>query len=154
MADELETAQVPQRLARELAMLSTLVLIPDIAQIAQLTGVDLRRTAEQYFKVTELFRLGRIEAAASRIDAGDHYTALALSRNLEEIPVARRMITTAAVASATGSDDPVAAWIERDKLRVERVRGGRRAQLLERDVRHGVAHDHALPRAARARACV
>ena len=122
LSEELEAAHVPQRLARELAMLPSLALIPDIAQIAQHTGGDLRRTAEQYFKVTELFRLGRIEAAASRIDAGDHYTALALSRNLEEIAVARRMIATAALTSASADDDPVDAWIERDRLRVERVR--------------------------------
>jgi glutamate dehydrogenase len=118
----LREAGVPEKLARTLAELSALTLVPDIAQIALACGRDLKTTAGQYFAVSDAFRLGRIEKAADRIDTSDHYNALALARNLDEIAVARRSITQAALSRFGDSEDPVEAWITDDKLRIGRIR--------------------------------
>ncbi|WP_099867027.1 NAD-glutamate dehydrogenase [Pararhizobium haloflavum] len=116
-------AGVPDRLAKAAAMLPTLAHVPEMAEIAVSCDTDVEATARQYFAVTDAFRIGRIEAAARRIDTADHYTALALARNLDEISVARRAITSVALSRFGKEANPVEAWIRNDKLRISRVRG-------------------------------
>jgi glutamate dehydrogenase len=119
---EMKELSVPDDLARALSLLPALVLVPEIMQIAAACEAELKMTARQYFSVTDAFRIGRIEAAARRMDTADHYNALALARNLDEISAARRTIASAAISRFGKEKDPVAAWIENDKLRIARVR--------------------------------
>ena len=116
------TTGAPEDLARDLAMLQNMVLVPEIEQIAHRCAVDLKKAARQFFAVNELFRIGRIETAARRIEDGERYAALALARNLDTIHATRRAITTAAISAFPSERSPVEAWIANDRLRVERLR--------------------------------
>lgn len=117
-----EQTGAPADLARDLALLQTLVLVPEIEEIARACGVDLKKASRQFFAVNDTFRIGRIEAAALRIDDRDRYATLALARNLNAIHAARRTITTAAISGFADERNPVEAWIASDRIRVERLR--------------------------------
>src|SRR5690606_34350014 len=97
IAGEIEEGGVPVDLARKLALLDALALVPDIALSAHAAGADLNRAAEAYFAISEAFRLGRMEAAAESVSPSDYYDGLALARALDMIDMARRNITVAAL---------------------------------------------------------
>ncbi|WJR68926.1 NAD-glutamate dehydrogenase [Neorhizobium sp. CSC1952] len=120
-AAELEVQGVPASLAREITLLSTLVLVPEIMLIADRTGETMARAAESYFAVTETFRVNRLIGAGERIGTSDHYESLALSRSLQQIASARRDIVIAALTSHPKEKKPVEAWHGSDRIRVNRI---------------------------------
>jgi glutamate dehydrogenase len=122
VAAQLETAGVPAPLARQLASLDALALVPDIALTADMAGTDLEKAASTFFAVSETFRLGRIEDAASLLTPSDYYDGLALTRALDTIDVARRGIAVAALGAYRDASDPATRWAEAGGERVARVR--------------------------------
>ncbi len=120
-AAELEAQGVPASLAKEVALLSTLVLVPEIMLIADRTGENMARATEGYFAVTQTFRVNRLLSSGERIGTSDHYEALALSRSLQQIASARRDIVIAALTAHAKEKKPVEAWIGADRLRVNRI---------------------------------
>jgi glutamate dehydrogenase len=120
-AGEYEAQGVPSKLAQEIAMLSTIVLVPEIMLIADRTGATMARAAESYFAVTETFRVNRLIASGERIATGDHYESLALSRSLQQIASARRAIVIAALSGHAKEKKPVEAWHAEDRVRVNRI---------------------------------
>ncbi|GGA60850.1 NAD-glutamate dehydrogenase [Nitratireductor aestuarii] len=120
-AAEMVEAGVPLDLARKLALLDALALIPDICLAADVAQADLLATAKAYVTVSEAFQLGKIEAAAETIARTDYYDELALVRSLDLIDTARRNITVAALEAYRGDEDPAAAWLSEGGERVERV---------------------------------
>jgi glutamate dehydrogenase len=112
---------VPAKLAKKLSRLPSLSLIPEIMQVAQLAGADLKKTAKAYFDVSDMFRIGRIDLAANRSVHSDHYEALAVARSLDEITAARRTITQTALEKFGKQKDPVAAWHDNDTVRIDRA---------------------------------
>jgi len=121
IAGEIEEGGVPVDLARKLALLDALALVPDIALSAHAAEADLHRAAEAYFTVSEAFRLGRMEAAAESVSPSDYYDGLALARALDVIDMARRNITVAALTAHRGEDNPAAKWLDEGGERVTRV---------------------------------
>ncbi|MEK1930670.1 MAG: NAD-glutamate dehydrogenase domain-containing protein, partial [Pararhizobium sp.] len=122
---------VPQALADELAGLFLLTLVPEIMQISAETGVTLARTAQSYFGVTQNLRIARLLAAAERVSATEQYEAMALSRSISDIANARREITIAALANGKSEKNPVLAWQDSDRGRVNRITD-QLAQLTEK----------------------
>ncbi|WP_422371947.1 NAD-glutamate dehydrogenase [Hoeflea sp.] len=124
-ADELRADliehSVPEKLAGELAGLVGLTLAPDICQVAATSDTDLPRAMDTFFSVTEAFRIGRIVAAVDRIPVSDHFEGLALSRSLDEISEARRIIACAALGSHREEEHPAAAWLSGNKDRIAHV---------------------------------
>jgi glutamate dehydrogenase len=120
-AGELEAQGVPEALAREIALLSTLVLVPEIMLIADRTRETMARAAESYFAVTETFRVNRLISAGERINTSDHYESLALSRSLQQIAAARRNIVIAALTAYPQEAKPVEAWHGSDRVRMNRI---------------------------------
>lgn len=112
---------VPQNLTRKLCQLPALSLIPEIMQVAGRAGADLKKTAKVYFDVSDMFRIGRIDLAAHRAAVTDHYEALAVARSLDEINAARRTITQTALEEFGKKKDPVAAWHDNDRVRIDRA---------------------------------
>ncbi|MBB4186706.1 glutamate dehydrogenase [Sinorhizobium terangae] len=112
---------VPAKLAEEIAELSLMTLVPEIMQIATETKETLSRTAQSYFTVTENLGINRLLAAADRVPATEQFEAMALSRAVTDIGVARRDITIAALVEQKGERNPVLAWHESDRQRVSRV---------------------------------
>ncbi|PWW00573.1 glutamate dehydrogenase [Hoeflea marina] len=113
---------VPAILAGEIAGLGALMLAPEILQVARLAAVGLPRASQAFFTVTDTFRIGRITAAADRVQTSDHYEDLALARNLDEISEARRAISVAALLAGPKMQDPVADWLEANQSRITHVR--------------------------------
>lgn len=113
----------PADLAEAIATLLPMTLLPDILQIADDTGVSLTRTAQSYFAVTERLKVGTLLVAAERVVVTDPYEAMALSRAIGDLAQARRAITVAALTAHKDEEDPVAAWQEGSRDRVQRVIG-------------------------------
>ncbi|AXV16865.1 NAD-glutamate dehydrogenase [Neorhizobium sp. SOG26] len=120
-ASELEAQGAPAELAREILLLPTLVLVPEIMLIAERTGETLARAADSYFAVTEKLRVDRLISAGERITTSEHYESLALSRSLQQIGSARRDIVIAALSSHPKEKKPVEAWHAADRIRVNRL---------------------------------
>ncbi|TDK30354.1 NAD-glutamate dehydrogenase [Rhizobium deserti] len=120
-AAELEERGVPASLARDIVLLSTLVLVPEIMLIADRTGETMARAAESYFAVTATFRVNRLIESAERISTSDHYESLAISRSLQQIASARRDIVIAALMNHPKDKKPVEAWHGSDRVRVNRI---------------------------------
>jgi glutamate dehydrogenase len=112
---------IPAKLAEEIAELSMMTLVPEIMQIATVTGEPLNRTAQGYFAVTETLRVNRLLAAADRVPATEQFEAMALTRAVADIATARRDITVAALVEQKRDRNPVLAWQEQDRERVSRA---------------------------------
>jgi glutamate dehydrogenase len=112
---------VPEALARDIAQLFLITLVPDIMQISSVAGTPLGRTAQSYFAVTQGLKVGRLLTSAERIATTDLYEAMALARSTSDIADARRAITIAALTKRKGETDPVLAWQTGDAERFNRV---------------------------------
>ncbi len=112
---------VSKKLATRLSHLPSLALIPEIMQIAEQSGAELKKTAKSFSDVTDMFRIGRLDSAAHQANATDHYEALAMARGLDEITAARRSITATALERFGSEKDPVAAWRDADRIRIGRA---------------------------------
>ena len=121
--DELIAQAVPADLATHIAGLGGLTLAPDICHVAAYSKTDLGRATQAFFAVTEAFRLGRIVAAVDRIPVTDHFEGLALTRSLDEISEARRIIAGAALDSNPKTAGPAEEWLKTNKDRIAHVRG-------------------------------
>jgi glutamate dehydrogenase len=120
-AAELEVGDVPQELIEEIKVLSALVIVPEIMQIAERTGESMERAIESYFFVTEAFRVNRLIMAGERISTADHYESLALSRGLQQLASARRDIVIAALTAYRNEEKPVEAWVAADRVRANGI---------------------------------
>ena len=118
---ELLEAGAPAELAEEVVGLLTLLLVPEVMQIAARTQAPLSRVIEGFFAISDVFRVDRILVAGSRIVSSDHYESLALARSLDQIAAARRNIVVSAFTHHGGAKQPVAAWIAAARQRVEHV---------------------------------
>ena len=115
-------AGTPEKLAERLALTDIAELIPDIAQTAEAANAEITAAARAFFRVSEAFRIPRIEEAVHSITPSDYYDQLALSRAHDTIGAARRGIAVAALTTHTGAADPVAAWLEAGGEATARVR--------------------------------
>ncbi|WP_246727852.1 NAD-glutamate dehydrogenase [Chelativorans sp. Marseille-P2723] len=113
---------VPGHLAERLGFLEVSALLPDIALATDMAETEPARAAAAFFHVSEIFRLNRIDAAASSIMPSDYYDGLALAQALDRINQARRSITVAALSGHPDADDPAASWAKAGGERVARVR--------------------------------
>ena len=120
-ASVLQEQGVPADLAGEIALLATLVLVPEIMLIADRTGETMARASDNYFAVTDRFRINRLIASGERIATSDHYESLALSRSLQQIASARRDIVIAAMAAHPKDKNPVETWHASDRVRINRI---------------------------------
>mgnify|MGYP002398907493 CR=1 FL=1 len=119
---ELVSHGVPHKVAADIAGLATRVLVPDILLVARLSGAEPAKVIDTYFAATDRFRIGRIIAAAERLQVTDHFENLALARNLDEISEARRTIAVAALRGAKKGGDPFASLMAANEARISRVR--------------------------------
>ncbi|WP_336055283.1 NAD-glutamate dehydrogenase [Nitratireductor sp. CH_MIT9313-5] len=112
----------PEELAKRLASLSVIELVPDIMLAAEKADTSLTRAARTFFGISEAFRISRIEDAARTITPADYYDGLALNRATEMIDAARRDVAVAAIRANPEADDPAVLWVESGGERVARVR--------------------------------
>ena len=103
-------------------MLPVAELIPQIVMVANAAGTGLVDAAKTYFRITETFRIGRIEQAADQIAVGDYYDGLALLRACDMIRRARESITVAALRGYGTHKSPAEAWLESDPVQIQQTR--------------------------------
>ncbi|OLP60386.1 NAD-glutamate dehydrogenase [Xaviernesmea oryzae] len=151
-AEALMAEGAPADIAETIATLLPLTLVPEILQISDDTGVSLTRTAQSYFAVTERLKVGQLLVSAERVTFTDPYEAMALSRSIGDLAQARRAITVAALTAHKDEEDPVAAWQDASRDRVQRVAadlttltGKGEATLAKLSVAAGLLGDLARP---------
>ncbi len=114
--------------ALTLARLPLAGLIPDIHFAADRTGSTLDTSAEVFFSVTSIFRIGRMMQAARALEVNDYYDNLALDRALQSLHRARRDI----VIDVLDGKDGTEGWLKRNESVVSRTRNQMRG-IVEND---------------------
>ena len=112
---------VPDDLAHAIALLPLLALVPDIASVSRETSTPLDKTIGTYFGITNLFGIGRLEAALFGLNTPDYYETLALERAGNQIASARRRLTTTALREHSDAAEPAQAWAESREGAVTRI---------------------------------
>ena len=125
-------AGVPEDLAEDLAELWSLTVTPEVISIALRADASLQKATEGYYKVSEIFRVGRLLSSVEKIPTSDHYDSLARLRSLDLVLKARRNIVVQALTGHGDSRDPVAAWRSADTVRINRL-GSELIALTEGD---------------------
>ncbi|WP_199520105.1 NAD-glutamate dehydrogenase [Fulvimarina endophytica] len=118
----------PEDLARDLAILPLVALLPDIASVSRETSADARQVMATYFALTDRFEIGRLERAIFTLEAEDYYEILALDRSGSQIAEARRKLTAGALKRFGEKEDPAGAWIEENADSARRI--GKQIQTL------------------------
>ncbi|MGR6467504.1 NAD-glutamate dehydrogenase [Rhizobium sp. PAMB 3182] len=114
-------AGVPEELAKEIAALRGLLVIPDIIEIATDSAQSLQRAAIAFFEAGKALHVDQLIVSGNRVVTADHYDTLALVRCLDQIASARRRIAVAAMTGNPNHKSPVSAWISADKGAIERM---------------------------------
>ncbi|OHZ43431.1 NAD-glutamate dehydrogenase [Agrobacterium vitis] len=125
-------AGVPEDLAEDLAELWSLTVTPEVISVALRADASLQKATEGYYKVSEIFRIGRLLSSVEKIPTSDHYDSLARLRSLDLVLKARRNIIVQALTQHGDSRDPVAAWRSADAIRINRL-GSELIALTEGD---------------------
>jgi glutamate dehydrogenase len=124
-ATELVRQGVPGPLAVRLSALLALSGAADAVLIAERTGRPIEAAAAALFAVAGHFQLGKIVRAAQAMTVSDYYERLALDRALDQIGVAAREMSVAALGASreAACEQAVANWAEAspDAARVRRA---------------------------------
>jgi len=123
MAD-LAQKQVPEALARKIALLPDLSRASDIVLIAGESGRETLAVAETYFAAQDYFRLGEILAAGGSIRFTDHFDRLAFDLALARISASQRRIVAAALSTGKCGTEAIEAWVALHSGNVDRARRG------------------------------
>ncbi|MEM9999709.1 MAG: NAD-glutamate dehydrogenase [Pseudomonadota bacterium] len=119
---QFEADGLPKPAADALAMLPLNALLPDMVDVAKSCDMDLLSSSDAFFRVTETFKIGRLEHQAYGLDTSDYFDGLAQQRALDTIHTARRTLTAAALRAAIGDrQNAVAQWVDANTVRIKRV---------------------------------
>ncbi|HEU0161647.1 MAG TPA: NAD-glutamate dehydrogenase [Rhizomicrobium sp.] len=102
---ELAQADVPDDLARDMALLGALAAAPDIALLAGQSGRAMTDVTRLYFTLGETLGLDRLRALAGRLLPPDHWDRLALRRLWEDLAAAQRSIAGRLLAEGGNTAD-------------------------------------------------
>ncbi|MEW5962641.1 MAG: NAD-glutamate dehydrogenase [Pseudomonadota bacterium] len=95
-------AEVPGELARRIALAGALADSPDIALVAERSGLGARDAARGYYAVTDALGIGPLIARGQALAASDRYERMAIGRALEAIGRAQRELALEALSSGGG----------------------------------------------------
>jgi glutamate dehydrogenase len=109
-AEELKSAGLPEEAARRFATLSYLQRAPDIVQVANECGSTLASAARVLYASGVQFHVDTIIRRAEDLVAKDFFERLAINRTGDQIFLAHRAITKAALAQHGKESDPFTAW--------------------------------------------
>jgi glutamate dehydrogenase len=117
-----EAGGAPKDISRRIAELSALSLATDIVLVADRTGVVVLEAATAFFGVLDIFRLGRVIEAGSRIVLADKFDRMALDRALANLMRAQRDLTADVLATGTGDIAArLTAWHAARPAAIDRV---------------------------------
>ncbi len=112
----------PEALAHRISNLVNLYSGCDIVRLATRRKLDVQKVAETYFAIGTRFRMGRLRAAASRLDTGSHWQQLAVAALVEEIYSHQLALVEKVLDRAKKNVAPLAAvdaWIAANPAVVE-----------------------------------
>ena len=115
---------VPEDLALRVAGLVNLFSGCDIVRLANRRKLKVADVARLYFATGTRFRLGRLRAAAVRLDAGSHWESLAVDALIEEVYGHQLTLTAQVMDDKVPGTDPqeaIQAWVEANKSAVDRA---------------------------------
>jgi glutamate dehydrogenase len=118
---ELSALGVPDDLAGELSLLRALVLVPEIALVAEATAENLDRAAATFTGVTETLRIGHLLNPQNPVTPTDRFEEQALARSLDEISAMRRAITILVLNGGKGERNPLGVWHAQNEKRIARA---------------------------------
>jgi glutamate dehydrogenase len=121
-AAELQTAGVPEAVAKRIADLPTLMSAPDIVVVADRAGRPVGEVAATYFAAGAFFKIDHIARAAREIVIADYFDRLALDRALDGIGEAERRLAAMMMSNGAVGPAAVEAWTKTRGHDVERVR--------------------------------
>jgi glutamate dehydrogenase len=120
-AAQMIEAGVPEDMAQSIAELTAFIVVPEVMAISLRASAALQRATENYYKVSDTFRIGRLLASLQKIQTSDHYDNLALLRSLDLILSARRNIVVQALMTHGDAKSPIASWQAEDAVRINRL---------------------------------
>jgi glutamate dehydrogenase len=116
---------VPEKLALQVGGLVNLFTACDIVRLASRRKLAVSTVAQLYYYVSSKFMLGRLRAAASKLDAQTHWQKLAAEALIEEIyghqlALSRHVLDFA--KNITAPEKAVEAWAKQHHESVEQTR--------------------------------
>ncbi len=119
---ELVAQQVPEDLARRLAVVPILSAASVIALLAETSGRSIPEVASTFFAAGRYFGVDDIAAQMRTIQAPDYYDRLALDRAAGQIETALRRIAGDMLATGQAGEAAVEAYVSERRKAVERMR--------------------------------
>jgi glutamate dehydrogenase len=116
---ELESENVPERLAYRVASLGVLTAALDIVRLARGRGVE--EVARVYFGVGARFGLDRLRAAGASIAAETPWQKVAVSAVIDDLFNYQSDLASRVIAEANGARDPIEPWLAARQRAVERI---------------------------------
>jgi glutamate dehydrogenase len=114
----------PKHLAGRIAGLVNLFSAPDIVALAARRKMAVPAVGKLYFATGSRFRLGRLRAAAEKLESGSHWQKLAVDALIEET-YAHQLALAAQVIDAAkkgmSAEKAVEAWVDSRKAMVEQT---------------------------------
>ncbi|MEM1046373.1 MAG: NAD-glutamate dehydrogenase [Pseudomonadota bacterium] len=111
---------VPEGLARSVAALPVLAMIPNVILISEATGKSLQASAAMYFTATAHFRIGALDGCARALRPNDYYDALALDRARQALAQAHRAIAASSLEQK-GNGNGFDIWRRANEADVSRA---------------------------------
>jgi len=119
--EELTKANVPERIAQDVAKLGYLQRAPDIVQVAGECGASLAETARVLYASGAEFEIDSLLARASELAAKDFFERLAINRTIDQLFLAHRVLTKAVLMAEGSSEDAWSRWLAAHGGRVKAV---------------------------------
>ncbi len=132
---------VPKELALRVAGLDALYAALDLSEVALETGTEITRAAELYFTLNSALELHWLKESIHALPRRDLWQRRVRIGLMDELHNALRALTKNALATTRtfkGSEQRVAAWMERNKVGIEHCR------TLFADIRAGGTSDLAM----------
>ncbi|WP_337996551.1 NAD-glutamate dehydrogenase [Oleispirillum naphthae] len=126
-AAEWVAAGVPEDLARHIAVLGSLVAVPDIVGLAETRQVEIPQAARVYHAVGERFGFRWARDAAARLPVRSHWQKLAIGALIEDFAEQQRDVAEGVLALIPGGEKPksvdeaLAAWTEANAYAVQQL---------------------------------
>jgi glutamate dehydrogenase len=116
---ELESENVPERLAYRVASLGVLTASLDIVRLAR--GRAVEEVARVYFGVGARFGLDRLRVAGASIAAETPWQKVAVSAVIDDLFNYQSILASRVIAEANGARDPIEPWLAARLRAVERI---------------------------------
>lgn len=104
--DEMESAGVPDSLARQVAGFSSVFPALDVVAVAERTGRDLLDVAEVYYDLADRLGISQLQDRVSELPRADRWQSMARAAIREDLYAAHQLLTADVLAAGDASTSP------------------------------------------------